>query len=180
MQTALRKPWISPEDYLTHERTSDVRHEYVDGEVYAMVGTSRRHNVIAGNLFATLRSTVRQRGCESYVSDVKVRVEAANAFYYPDLIVTCDPKDDDPYIVHAPSLIAEVLSDSTESIDRREKRVHYQTIPSLREFVLIAQDRRHIEVYRRTASGWVHEIVTEGELALESVGTTVALEDVYA
>lgn len=176
----MRKPWISPDEYLTLERTADVRHEYVNGEVYAMVGTSRRHNVTTQNLSGALRPSIRRRGCESYTENVKVRVEAANAFYYPDLVVTCNSKDDDPYVVHTPSLIVEVLSDSTESIDRREKRVHYQTIPSLREFVLIAQDRSHIEVYRRTASGWVHEIVTEGEMALESVGVTVALDDIYA
>ncbi|WP_448191694.1 Uma2 family endonuclease [Azospirillum sp. sgz301742] len=179
MQTALRKPWISPEDYLTYERTADVRHEYVDGEVYAMVGATRRHSTITLNLARNLQPSARRRGCEVYATDVKVRVEAANAFYYPDLVATCDARDDDPYIVQSPSLIVEVLSASTEAIDRREKRMHYQTIPSLREFLLVAQDEQLIEVYRRTASGWICEIVREGELVLESVGVAVALDDIY-
>lgn len=180
MQTAMLKPWISPDEYLTFERTADVRHEYVNGEVYAMVGSSRRHNVITQNLSGALRPSIRRRGCESYTENIKVRVDLANAFYYPDLVVTCDPKDDDPYVVHSPSLIVEVLSPSTEAIDRREKRMHYQTIPSLREFLLVAQDERLIEVYRRTASGWICEIVTEGDVTFESIGVTLPLDDVYA
>ena len=132
------------------------------------------------NLLVALRSHTRQRGCETYVGDIKVRVETANAFYYPDLVATCDPKDDDPYIVHAPSLIIEVLSVSTEAIDRREKRARYQMIPSLHEFVLIAQDERCVEVYRLTGAEWTHMSITDGEVALESVGVTVTLDDVYA
>jgi len=174
------KPWISPDEYLTLERTADVRHEYVAGEVYAMVGTSRRHNVITGNLSSALRPSIRRRGCETYTENVKVRVETANAFYYPDLVVTCDPRDDDPYIVHAPSLIVEVLSASTEAIDRREKRAHYQMIPSLREFVLVAQDERCVEVYRRAGAEWTHATITEGDVVLESVAVTIALDDIYA
>ncbi len=180
MQTAVLKPWISPDEYLTFERTADVRHEYVNGEVYAMVGTSRRHNVIMQNLSAVLRPSIRRRGCESYTESVKVRVEAANAFYYPDLVVTCDSKDDDPYVVHAPSLIVEVLSESTEAIDRREKRAHYQMIPSLCEFVLIAQDERRVEIYRRDGQEWTHATITEGDATFESVGVTVTLDDIYA
>ena len=180
MQTALRKPWISPDEYLTLERTADVRHEYVDGEVYAMVGASRRHSTITLNLAEAIRPAARRRGCEAYATDIKVRVETANAYYYPDLVVTCDTRDNDPYVVHSPSLIVEVLSPSTEAIDRREKRMHYQTIPSLREFLLVAQDERLIEVYRRTASGWICEIIREGELLLESVGITLSVDEIYA
>lgn len=180
MPTALLKPWISPEEYLTLERTADVRHEYVNGEVYAMVGGSRRHNVITQNLSGALRPSIRRRGCESYTENVKVRVEVANAFYYPDLVVTCDSRDDDPYIVHAPSLIVEVLSASTEAIDRREKRAHYQMIPSLREFVLIAQDGRCVDIYRRNGQEWTHATITEGDVTFESVGVTVTLDDIYA
>lgn len=180
MQTALLKPWISPEAYLTLERTADVRHEYVNGEVYAMVGASRRHNVIAGTLFSILRPSVRQRGCETYIGDVKVRVELANAYYYPDLVVTCDPKDDDPYVVHAPSLIVEVLSASTEAVDRREKRAHYQMIPTLREFALVTPDDRCVEIYRRNGLEWTHLTVTDGEVTFDSVGVTVTLDEIYA
>lgn len=180
MQTALLTPRISPDEYLTHERTSDVRHEYVDGEVFAMVGSSLRHNEIAGNIFATLRLSARDRGCRAYMSDAKVRVELANAYYYPDVVVTCDPPANDRYVINAPSLIVEVLSDSTESIDRRSKRPHYQSIPSLRELVLVAQDERRVEVYRRTADGWLHETITSGAVMLEALGITLPLDDIYA
>ncbi|HEY0835654.1 MAG TPA: Uma2 family endonuclease [Azospirillum sp.] len=180
MPNAMRQPWMSPEEYLAYERTSDVRHEYVDGEVYAMVGASRRHAGVTLNLAMAIRPAARGRGCDAYMNDVMLRVEAANAYYYPDLVVTCDPADDDPYIVKAPSVIVEVLSDSTEHIDRREKRANYQTIPSLREYVLVAQNGRRVEVYRREAGGWAHEIVTEGTVALETLGVTLSLNDVYA
>lgn len=180
MPDAVRLPWMSPEEYLTYERTSDVRHEYVDGEVYAMVGASRRHASIVLNLASAIRPAARARDCDAYANDVMLRVEAANAYYYPDLVVTCDQSDDDPYVVHAPSLIVEVLSDSTEHVDRREKRAYYQTIASLREYVLVAQDERRVEIYRRQDGGWVHEIVTDGDAALETVGVTLSLDDVYA
>jgi hypothetical protein len=127
-----RKPWITPQDYLAAERTAEVRHEYVDGEIFAMVGASRRHATIVGNLFVALRQAARARGCQAYANDVKVRVEAANAFYYPDLVATCAGGDDDSYVVKDPVLVVEVLSDSTEAIDRREKRTNYQKIRSLR------------------------------------------------
>ncbi|WP_255542283.1 Uma2 family endonuclease [Azospirillum sp. INR13] len=141
-----RKPWISPQDYLAAERTAEVRHEYVDGEIFAMVGASRRHATIVGNLFVALRQTARARGCQAYANDVKVRVEAANAFYYPDLVATFAGGDDDPHVVKDPVLVVEVLSDSTEAIDRREKRTNYQKIPSLREIVLVSQTERLVEV----------------------------------
>ena len=180
MLTAFAKPWITPEEYLALERTAEVRHEYVDGEVFSMVGASRRHNAITGAVFSILRPVAKARGCAAYVNDVKVRVEAANAYYYPDVVVTCEPTDTDEYVVRAPALIVEVLSETTEVVDRREKRANYQTIATLREYVLVAQDERRVEVYRRGAAGWVHEIVTDGAATLESLGTILALDDVYA
>lgn len=179
MPNAFRKPWISPQDYLAAEKTAEVRHEYVDGEVFAMVGASRRHAAIVGNLFVAIRQAARACGCSAYANDVKVRVEAANAYYYPDLVATCHPGDDDPYVVHAPTLVVEVLSDSTEAVDRREKRVNYQTIPSLREIVLVSQNERGVEIYRRDGAHWVADIVTEGSVALASLDLTLPLEAVY-
>lgn len=180
MPTALRKVWISPEDYLAAERTAEVRREYVDGEVFAMVGASRRHATIVANIGFGIRQAARRRGCEAYMNDVKVRVETANAYYYPDVVATCARDDDDPYIIHAPALIVEVLSESTEAIDRREKRANYQKIPSLREIVLVSQTERLVEIYRRHGDGWIAEIVTEGEVVLDSLDTTLSLDDVYA
>lgn len=179
MTNTLRKLWISPDDYLSAERVAELRHEYVDGEIFAMVGASRRHATIVGNLFVAIRQAARARGCSAYTNDVKVRVEAANAYYYPDLVATCAPSDDDPYVVHAPALIVEVLSDSTEAIDRREKRANYQKIPSLREIVLVAQDDRRVEIYRRDGPHWVADIVTEGDLTLTALDLTLPLTALY-
>lgn len=179
MPNALRKPWILPQDYLAAEKTAEVRHEYVDGEVFAMVGASRRHAAIVARMGFPIRQAALRRGCDAYMNDVKVRVEAANAYYYPDLVATCHPGDDDPYVVHAPTLVVEVLSDSTEAVDRREKRVNYQTIPSLREIVLVSQNERRVEIYLRDGAHWVADIVTEGSLTLTSLDLTLPLETVY-
>ncbi len=179
MASPLRKTWISPQDYLAAEKAAEVRHEYVDGEIFAMVGASRRHAAIVGNLFVAVRQAARLRGCHAYANDVKVRVEAANAYYYPDIVATCHPGDDDPYVVQAPTLVVEVLSDSTEAVDRREKRANYQKIPSLQEILLVAQDERRVEIYRREGSGWVADIVTDGMLAVTSLDLTLPLDAVY-
>ncbi|WP_372398037.1 Uma2 family endonuclease [Azospirillum sp. HJ39] len=179
MGNAKRKPWISPQDYLAAERSAEVRHEYVDGEIFAMVGADRRHATIVGNLLVALRQAARARGCQAYANDVKVRVEAANAFYYPDLVATCSQADDDPYVVKDPVLVVEVLSDSTESIDRREKRTNYQKVPSLREIVLVSQTERLVEVYRRDGTDWPADMVRDGPVMLASLDLTVPLEAVY-
>ncbi|MBP2228332.1 Uma2 family endonuclease [Azospirillum agricola] len=179
MPNTLRKVWISPGDYLAAERTAELRHEYVDGEIFAMVGASRRHAGIVARFGFAIRQAALRRGCDAFLNDVKVRVEAANAYYYPDIVATCHPGDDDPYVVEAPVLVVEVLSDSTEAVDRREKRVNYQTIPSLREIVLVAQNERRIEIYRREGGGWVADIVTEGEVTLAALDLSLPLAAVY-
>lgn len=173
-----RKPWITPQDYLAAERTAEGRHEYLDGETFAMVGASRRHAAIVGNLFVALRQAARARGCQVYANDVKVRVEAANAFYYPDLVATC-AGDDDPYVVTDPVLVVEVLSDSTEAIDRREKRTNYQKIPSLREIVLVSQTERLVEVYRRDGAGWTVDVLRDGLVMLAALDLSLPLDAVY-
>ena len=179
MANALRRPWITPEAYLALERTAAVRHEYVDGEVFAMVGASRRHNAVCGRLVRVLGPAADRRGCALHFSDVKVHVQAANAYYYPDVVVACDPADDDPYVVRAPSLIVEVLSETTERTDRLEKRANYQTIPSLREYVLVAQDEPRVEVWRRAGGGWECEVATEGAVPLTALDTAVEVAALY-
>ena len=154
---------LSEEDYLTLEARSPVRHEYVAGDVYAMTGASLRHNVIALNIAALLRAHLRGSPCRAFVADAKLRIVKAGAYYYPDVMVTCDPRHltvgSDDLVVEAPKLIVEVLSTSTEGIDRREKLIAYRGIPSLQEYVLVAQDEAKIEIHRRHGDiGW--EIVT--------------------
>lgn len=172
---------LNVDDYLSGELESDIRHEYVDGEAYAMAGAGRAHNLIVTNLVARLRVKVRSTSCLVFAADMKVKVAAWNAFYYPDVVLGCDPSDDNDFYLESPCLIVEVLSPSTERIDQREKLLAYRTLASLREYVLIAQDKRHIDVYRRAGSGeWHHEVLGNGDsLRLECVSASLSLDEVY-
>lgn len=160
---------ISEDDYLALEAAGPLRHEYVSGEVYAMTGASLRHNVIAGNLFALLRPHLRGTPCRAFFADAKLRIAKAAAYYYPDVMVTCDPRHltvgSDDQVVDAPRVVVEVLSTSTEAVDRREKLLAYRGIPTLEEYVLIAQDEAKIEIHRRLGDiGWGIVTLTPGDL----------------
>ena len=173
---------LSVEDYLHGEQQSSVRHEYVAGQVFAMAGAGEAHNRISGNLFFHLRAATRGTPCAVFISDMKVRVEAHDAFYYPDVLVGCDPSDDAPLYKRSPCLIAEVISPSTEVIDRREKLLAYRALESLRYYLLVSQDRRLAELYRRDPDGsWRYEAIEDGELAFDCGGLAIrfTLADVY-
>ncbi len=174
------KRTLTVEAYLAGERTAEVRHEYIDGQVYAMVGASDRHGLILNALAFALTPLARQRRCQLFTSDMKVRLEIAGrtVFYYPDLLLACDPEDREPYFRTRPCLIVEVLSEATERIDRREKLLAYQTLPSLREYALVAQDARRVEVYRR-ANGWLAEELEAGELRLDCLDAAIPIEAIY-
>lgn len=156
----VKLPRISLEDYLATEKAASSKHEYVDGQVFAMTGVTKRHNKIALNIAMLLRSHVRGTHCSAYVSDVKVRVEATNSFYYPDVMVACDkstlaPSDEEDDVYAAsPVLLIEVLSRSTATIDRREKLLAYKQIPSLREYLIVYQSRSRAELHRRNGAEW--------------------------
>ncbi|QUY40852.1 Uma2 family endonuclease [Acaryochloris marina] len=152
---------LSPEQYLSHEEASPIKHEYRDGEVYAMAGASDAHVTIAGNLFAILRNHIRGSGCRVYISDMKARVNPNNRFFYPDVMVTCDDRDQATATYKQfPSLIVEVLSASTEAFDRGDKFADYQSLESLQEYVLINAKRQRIECFRRSEGRWVLETYT--------------------
>lgn len=174
---------LSVEKYLESEQEAKIRHEFVAGQIYAMAGASEAHNLIVTNLIAILRPHLRGGICKAFVSDMKVKVQAqkADIFYYPDLLVTYDPDDNEKYFKTNPSLIIEVLSNSTETIDRREKRVNYQTINSLKEYVLISQDEIKIEIYRKDSKGnWgIETLEKDDDLSLDSVGLTLLMSDIY-
>jgi Uma2 family endonuclease len=177
-----RLTYVSFEDYLAYEQRSDTRHEYVAGQIYAMVGTTDRHNVIAGNIYVALRAKLRGGPCRVFMSDVKVRIEKANASYYPDVFVTCDGRDLAPYVKYHPCLVVEVLSHSTEGTDRREKLLNYRQLDSLQEYLLVDSDRQRIEVYRREADGgWTVDTLSGDEkLELSSVAVALPLAEIYA
>ncbi len=181
MGTLRHKVRITPEEYLEGEQYSQVRHEYVAGEVRAMVGASRAHSLIAGNLHALLHQHLRDTPCQVHMADLKVG--AGEAFYYPDLLVECEQQPElEAQYCERPVLVVEVLSPSTERRDRTEKRFAYQTLPSLREYVLIAQQERRVGVYRRRADaeGWDLESASGADrLWLASVELHVTLDDLY-
>lgn len=169
---------ITVEEYLEGEKTSDIRHEYVAGAVHAMAGASGLHNLIALAFATGLRHHLRGSPCHVFISDMKVRVN--DAFYYPDLVVVCGAIDAGAYYQTAPTLIVEILSESTEARDRLEKRLAYQKIESLKEYVLVAQDKMRIEVYRRVEDGWQLETYSYGDrVRFTSIGYETAIEQLY-
>ncbi len=180
MTNPVRASRLSVTDYLAAEHGADVRHEYIDGELYAMTGASRRHGLITLNLATFLRPRLRGSPCQLFANDMKVRLRIADQdiFYYPDLLLSCDPNDRETYYRSCPCLLVEVLSESTARIDRREKRLAYQMIPSLREYLLIEQDSRAVEVHRRSQA-WGAEYVTDGRVRLDSLGVDVPLDAIY-
>lgn len=153
---------LTTEDYLQIEAESLIKHEYINGDVYAMAGASDTHVTIALNLASLLRSHVRGSGCRVYIADMKVRIEARNCFYYPDVMATCDPLDyETSNYKRFPKLIVEVLSGSTEAFERGDKFANYQILESLEEYVLINTRHQRVECFRRNADGlWVLQYYT--------------------
>ncbi|AFY36929.1 protein of unknown function DUF820 [[Leptolyngbya] sp. PCC 7376] len=143
-------PQMTPEEYLEFEKTSDIKHEYIDGEIYSMAGTGGFHNIISGNLYILLRGKLGNSGCRTYFADMKVRLNEGRKFFYPDLLVTCDERDQ-PTNTYTdfPKVIVEVLSPSTASFDRGAKFGFYRSIPSLQEYILINSDTYLVECFRR-------------------------------
>ncbi|TAN51949.1 MAG: Uma2 family endonuclease [Methylococcaceae bacterium] len=178
--TAAEQLKISVADYLAGELISDIKHEYVNGMVYAMAGAKRSHNIISANLLGLLFNHLRGTPCRVFGSDMKVGIQTRthDCFYYPDVHVSCEAHGHEHYNSQ-PELIIEVLSDSTERKDRAEKFYDYRKIPSLEEYVLVAQDSLRIEIYRRR-SGWDLNLLEAGaSFQFESVGLALTTADIY-
>ncbi|MBG1268430.1 Uma2 family endonuclease [Nostoc sp. WHI] len=171
--------YISPEDYLKAEETSPIKHEYRQGEVYAMAGASNSHVIISLNVASMLRNHLRGSGCQAYISS---HIESLNIYYYPDVIVSCDQRDKafDNFLRY-PCLIVEVLSPSTEAFDRGDKFADYRHLESLQEYVLVSQTRMNLECFRRNPEGqWVLYPYAQGNnIHLASVDFKCAVTDVY-
>ena len=175
--------YISREDYLEGEQVSPIKHEYRRGQVYAMVGAKKPHIIIAGNLVTLCNNHLEDSPCIVLSSDIKVRLESADCYYYPDVAVTCDERDTnstDDFILY-PILVVEVLSTSTAAFDRGEKFADYQTSPSLREYVLINQSQMSVECFRLSDSGdWVSQIYRQGdEIYFASIDFRCDIASVY-
>ena len=182
MQALQQADWISVDDYLAGEPLGEVRHEYIGGTVYAMAGASEDHNVIALNLATALRAHLRGKRCRAFINDMKVRLQVADddLFYYPDVMVACDPRDTHRFFKQFPRVIIEVLSPDTERTDRREKFLSYTRLETLEEYVLVAQARREVTVFRRSAD-WRPEVLGRPEdvLRLPSLEFELPLGLVY-
>jgi len=180
-QTA-EKLYFSREDYLEWEAHQPERHEYVAGEVFAMVGVRQIHSMVAGNIFAELHHQLKGKPCRPHAAEMKLMVEAVDAFFYPDVMVSCDERDAkaDLYLEH-PSLIIEVLSDSTSSYDMGLKFEFYRNIPELKEYALVDPERLKIWLYRKNrAAEWVlHEFQNRVDVLFESVGCRLTQEDIF-
>jgi Uma2 family endonuclease len=171
-------PRMRPEAYLAYEQEQPVRHELVDGYLYAMTGATDRHEEVALNLASALRAHLRGGPCRVYKGDLKVRV--ADDFYYPDVFVRCGEERGDPYFKTDPVVIAEVLSPATQRYDRGDKRLAFFTLPTLAEYVLIAQDRMHVEVLRRDSPSAPERLEGPRDvLRLESLGFALSLGELY-
>jgi Uma2 family endonuclease len=170
---------LTLEEYLEQEERSEQRHEFVAGRVYALAGTTARHNRILLNVVSHLRGAT-SGGCQPYAIDLKVRA-ARDWVYYPDVVVACGSQDPDATMIADPCLIVEVTSQSTKRVDRGEKLTAYLALPSLRGYVIAEQDRRHLTVYARDAEGeWErHEIVGTGLVRLPCTNSTLSMDDVY-
>lgn len=173
---------MTVEEYLAWEAQQEIRHEYVNGEVFAMTGTTIPHNDIALNFYTALRPHIRSRGCRMNVSDVKLQVSFQSRYYYPDVIVSCDPQDlNSRQFIQNPKIIVEVISPSTSAKDRDEKFTCYLKIPTLQEYILIDSQKIFVERYcRGDGRMWLYYYYTAGEIiTLSSIGFDLPIALLY-
>lgn len=176
-------PLMSEEDYLKMEENATTRHEYVDGYIYAMAGGSKSHNKISGNLYAALHQKIKGSPRDVYMSDVKLKIAHRRSYYYPDLMLGCSREETNEYFLTQPCLIIEVLSKSTATTDRREKLIAYQSISSVREYCLIAQNTYRVERYHRLdeVGLWHLTVYEKGDsVQFSCVDFSLSMADIYA
>ncbi|MCQ8103849.1 Uma2 family endonuclease [Methylomonas sp. SURF-2] len=169
--------FIGETEYLSGEMLAETKHEYIDGEVFAMAGASRNHQRLVGNLHAALNRYLANHPCEPFANDLKVKAESC--FFYPDLVVVCDDANGDEYYIDKPTLIVEVLSKTTRRMDKTTKLAAYKTLPSLLEYVLIEQDHVEVELFRRSQNWFAEHYFLGDSFNLESIDLTVNVTDLY-
>lgn len=169
--------YISETEYLAGEMVSDIKHELIDGEAYAMAGASRNHNLLVSNTVRIFGNHLQDGPCATFSSDLKIK--AAANFFYPDVMVVCADENGDEYYTEKPTIIVEVLSKATRRMDKSTKLAAYKALPSLQEYLLIEQDFVDVEILRRSTH-WLSEHYFLGDnLTLESIELTVAVSDLY-
>ena len=177
MATVKDQTTISQHEYLAGERISDIKHELINGQVYAMAGASINHQRLCANVSREFGVHLKGSPCEALSSDMKVNV--GTNFFYPDVIVDCDFDESQPYYTQSPIIIVEVLSKSTSRVDRTTKRLAYINLPSLQEYVLIEQDFFNVEVMRKSAHWQASFYALGDEVHFESIGLTLSVADMY-
>lgn len=177
--------FLTPQQYLAQERVAEFKSEYVNGETFAMAGASREHNQISSNIVTSLSLQLQDKPCSVYSSDMKVKIDKANKYTYPDIITVCDPQhfeDEHTDVLLNPAVIIEILSDSTEAYDRGLKFFHYQRLESLREYLLVSQKSCHMEKYERQANNyWIYSEFHEMDATVDinTLNCTLSLRDIY-
>jgi len=171
MPRRIELSYMSEEEYLLADEKATVRHEYVDGHIFAMSGSTAAHNLICGNVFSVIHGHLRGGPCKAYMNEMRVRIASVRSYYYPDIMVSCEPFVANSVFNSEPLLLIEVLSPSTKQVDRREKLVAYQKIASLKEYAIVYQDRQQIEIYRRLSDLNWELLVLKGleDLVLQSL-----------
>ena len=185
MATVAAQTYITPQEYLALERKAHCKSEYLDGHIIAMSGASFKHSLIISNISGELHLQFKGRGCSVHTNDMRVRPNPRDSYFYPDVVVVCgEPQfeDEDFDTLLNPIVIVEVLSPSTEAYDRGEKFRRYQQLASLKEYVLVSQDKVWVEHHRRHVAQWIlsHYRTLEEVLPLPSIGCEVPLSDIYA
>jgi Uma2 family endonuclease len=184
MSAVLSQSHHTDEEYLTRERSATYKSEFHDGQIYAMTGASRKHNLVSGNIYRELSAQLKRRPCEAYVNDMRVKAVKAHNYYYPDIAVVCGtPQFEDAQLdtLLNPTVLIEVLSPSTEAYDRGGKFAHYRKITTLREYLLVAQDQSSIERYMRQGDVWIltEAVGLDASMPLESIDCILSLREVY-
>jgi len=185
MASAAFEKRFSPQEYLALERKADFKSEYYDGFITAMAGANREHNLIALNLGGEVSSQLKERPCEAYISDMRVYIDRTGVYTYPDVVIVCDEpqfQDDEVDTLLNPTAIVEVLSPTTETYDRGKKFLHYRRLPSLREYVLVSQDKVLVERYMRQGDDWLLTELNQIDdtLRLASIDCELPLREIYA
>jgi len=171
--------YISEQDYLEREEISDTKHEYFDGEIFVMASASRSHQRIISNLVIDIGTHLKNTPCEVFSSDMKVRADKGKKYFYPDVIVSCTKGDGDSHFEESPRIIVEVLSSSTRKFDKTSKRLVYQNITTLEEYVLIEQDRVEIQVFRRADNWQSSYYYIDDDITFTSIGLTLPVLEIY-
>jgi len=185
MSTAVQHaPLVSPDDYLAEEDLSESKHEYLNGMVYAMAGGTKRHSALAVNVLGTLHGRLRGHRCRPYNSDLLLRVRAGDdlRFYYPDAMIHCGSEIDEARVIDDPTVVFEVLSESTARTDTGEKRMAYLTIPTLEAYVLVDSEQREVTVWRQRDGQWAPEVFTTPDSRIEfaTAGCGLTVGEIYA